>query len=346
MKFPPISAAVCATLLAIPLHLFGQAAPPAAAAPLGPRMTFATNEYHFGRIMGGEQVKYTFIVSNTGDQTLFISNVAPGCHCTTAGEWSKQIEPAQTGKIPLQFDSGSFRGDVTKTITVTSNDKLAPIQTLRLIGTIWKAIEINPQFANINVMPDAPSNSTTVVHLINQTDKPVTLSNPTCANDSFKAELKTIIPGKEFDVTITAVPPYTPASTTVSVHTSMTNMPVIYVTAIAIVPQALDIVPTQIMLMPPIAGWTTNVVNIKANWSKALALSDPESSDKRVNLELKEISPGRVFQLVAGFPPGFQLVPGGRIELKVKSNIAERPLIIVPVTQMPGPAMSQNPPAH
>ena len=77
-------------------------------------MTFATNEYHFGRVMAGTLVKYVFIVSNTGDQTLEISNVAPGCHCTTAGDWTHQIEPGKTGKIPIQFDSGSFRGDVPK----------------------------------------------------------------------------------------------------------------------------------------------------------------------------------------------------------------------------------------
>jgi hypothetical protein len=91
--------------------------------------------------------------------------------------------------------------------------------------------------------------------------------------------------------------------------------------------------PPQITLSPQINRWTTNLVTITARGSKALALSDPEASDKRVSVELKESIPGRVFRLAAVFPPGFQIAPGQQVQLSVKSNSAERPVIIVPVTQ-------------
>ncbi len=358
MKFPPIYAAlICAGLMAAPAQLSGQPAPSAATNALGPRLTFLTNEYHFGRVLAGTLVKYVFIASNAGDQTLEISRVTPGCHCTTAGNWAHQIEPGKTGEIPIQFDSGSFRGDVTKPITVASNDKLAPNQTVMLRGTVWRAIEVNPQFAYINVIPDAPSNSTSVVHITSQSDEPVTLSNPTSANGSFKAELKTVTPGKEFELTITALPPLPPGNTsgTISVKTSLTNMPVINITAMAMVQPAVGVAPSQIVLPPQLDRSTTNRVTITANGSKALALSDPEVSDKRVSVEIKETAPGRVFQLAAVFPPGFRLAPGQQAQLSVKSNNAERPVIVVPIRQAqlrPGMSpplahpkpMSQNPP--
>jgi hypothetical protein len=360
MKFPPFYAVlICAGLMATPAHLSGQPAPPAATNALGPRMTFATNAYHFGKVTAGTLVKHVFIVTNTGDQTLEILKVAPGCHCTTVGDWTHahKIEPGQTGEIPIQLDTGAFRGDVTRTITVTSNDKLAPVQMLTLAGTIWKIIEVSPQFAYINVMPDAPSNSTSVVHIMNQSDEPVTLSAPTSANGSFKAELKTIKPGKEFEVTITAVPPLAPGNTagTISIKTSLTNMPVLNITAIAMMQSAVGVVPLQIVLPPQIVAWTTNLVTIANNGSKALALSDPEVSDKRASVELKTITPGRSFQLAAVFPPGFELAPGQQAQLSVKSDNASRPVISVPIRQfsrqpaMPllpahPKAMSQNPP--
>ncbi len=310
MKFPLIYAAlICAGLMAAPAQLSAQPAPPAATNALGPRLTFVTNQYHFGRVTAGTLVKYVFIVSNAGDQTLEITRVSPGCHCTTAGDWSHKVEPGQTGKIPIQFDSGSFRGDVTKTIAVTSNDKLAPNQTLTLRGTIWRALEVTPQFAQINVLPDAPSNSTTVVHITNQSDEPVTLSDPTSANGSFKAELKTIKPGKEFEVTVTAVPPLAPGNNTgtISIKTSSTNTPVINITAIANLQPAIVLTPTQISLSPQIDRWTTNLVTITDKGSKTLALSDPEASDKRISVEIKEINPGRIFQLATVFPPDSRL---------------------------------------
>jgi hypothetical protein len=344
MKFPPIYAAmICAGLMAAPAQLSGQPAPSAATNALGPRITFLTNEYHFGRVTAGTLVKYTFIVSNAGDQTLEISRVTPGCHCTTAGDWSHKVEPGQTGKIPIQFDSGSFRGDVSKTITVASNDKRAPNQTLALHGTVWRAIEVTPQFAYINVLPDSPSNVSSVVHITNQTDEPVTLSEPTSANGSFKGELKTIKPGKEYELTVTAVQPLAPGNTsgTIFIKTSFTNMPVLNVTAVAMVQPAIVLTPDQIRLSPQLDGWTTNIVTITGKGSKLLALSDPEASDARISVQLKEITPGRVFQLAAVFPPGFQIAHGQRAQVSVKSNSPERPVINVSIMQYHPAAMTQ-----
>jgi hypothetical protein len=84
-------------------------------------------------------------------------------------------------------------------------------------------------------------------------------------------------------------------------------------------------------------------------------VSDPESSDKRILVELKETDPGRVFQLTAIFPPGFQVAPGQTAQLSVKSNKAQSPVIVVPIRQFPPQpgvsrslalpkVMSQNPP--
>ena len=358
MRFLPIHAAfICAALVATEANLCGQPASPAPATPLGPKMVFLTNEYQFGKVMAGEQVRYVFIVSNAGDQTLVISNVAPGCHCTTAGNWAHQVEPGKTGEIPIKFDSGSFRGDVTKAIMVTSNSKLTPNQTLMLRGSIQKAIEISPQFAYMVVMPDAPSNATTVVHITGQIDQPITLSEPTSANSSFKAELKTIKPGKDFEVLITALPPLHTGnnSGTISIKTSLTNMPVLSINVAAMVQPSLSVVPPQITLMPQVNGWITNHVTIAANGSKALALSDPEVSDPKISVELKETSPGRAFQVTTVFPPGYQIASGQSVQLSVKSNNPDRPVIVVPIRQYPRQpvmsaplahpkAMSQNPP--
>jgi hypothetical protein len=304
--------------------------------PLGPRMKFLTNEYDFGKIVSGEQVKYAFVVSNAGDQTLVISRVAPGCHCTSVLNHCDKVEPGKTGEISLQFDSGAFHGPITRSIAVTSNDKIAPVQTVYLKGTIWRPIEVNPQFAYITVGSETASNASTIVHISVQYDKPVTLSDPTSVNGAFKAELKPITPGKEYDLTIYAMPPLPPGSTTgtIAVKTSLTNMPVLNVTTIAIVQPSVTVSPLQIALSPLIDKWTTNSVLISSTGNKILALSDPVASDERVKLEIKEITPGRTFQLLMAVPPGFQLAPGHDVEVKVKTNKPDHPLVTVPIYQI------------
>jgi len=83
---------------------------PAAAITSGPRIEFDTNVYNFGKVSSGELVRHDFIFTNTGTSTLEITDVRPGCGCTTAGTWDKKVEPGKTGLIPLQFNSANFGG--------------------------------------------------------------------------------------------------------------------------------------------------------------------------------------------------------------------------------------------
>ncbi|MGD0816235.1 MAG: DUF1573 domain-containing protein [Verrucomicrobiota bacterium] len=336
MKFPPINAVLlCAALMATPLLLSGQTASPAGTGLLGPRLIFATNEFHFGRVDAGTPVHYTFIVSNAGDQTLVISKVLPGCRCITAEAWDHAIEPGKTGKIPVQFDSTGFQDDVSKSIGVMSNDKLAPSQNLLLQGTVWSALKLTPQFAQMMIVADELSNLTTTVQITNQSDQPVTLSKPTSTSDSFKTRLRKLKPGWKYELVVDVVPPFGPGSlmSTISIPTSLTNMPVLHVTAVAMIMPGISVIPTQINLPPQLDDGTTNVTTIQANGSKIIALSNPESSDPRVSVELKEITPGRLFKLIAVFPPGFKMAPGQSAQLSVKSSIARNPLIEVPIFQ-------------
>jgi hypothetical protein len=259
MKLFTLNAAlICAALMATLAHLSAQPAPSAPAGALGPRLSFATNRYNFGKITGGAKVKYVYLLTNTGDQTLEIFGVTPGCHCTTAGDWTHHVAPGQTGTISIQFDSGNFSGGVTRTIAVTSNDRVAPRQTLFLGGTIWQPFKVSPQFVYIHVPSGAISNATSNVRITSLAGEPVTLSNPTSATSSFKAELKTLSPGKEFEVIITAIPPLAPGTTVgrISIQTSSTNMPLLTITTMAAVqppplhPKAM----TQNPLIPPAAN--------------------------------------------------------------------------------------------
>src|SRR5215510_14924940 len=87
-----------------------------------PRIEFATRIFDFGKVSPGELVRHDFVFTNTGKVLLEIKGVRPGCGCTTAGTWDRQVEPGKTGIIPLQFNSAKFDGEVRKSATVTCND--------------------------------------------------------------------------------------------------------------------------------------------------------------------------------------------------------------------------------
>ena len=63
-----------------------QAAPAAAPATNagGGKIQFEMPNYDFGKSKAGDPVKYTFVFTNVGTETLEVKNVRPGCGCSGA----------------------------------------------------------------------------------------------------------------------------------------------------------------------------------------------------------------------------------------------------------------------
>src|SRR6266540_4154163 len=211
----------------------------------GPRIEFATNVFNFGKVTSGELVRHDFVFTNVGTATLEIKDVRPGCGCTTAGSWDKQVEPGKTGTIPLQFNSSNFGGAVTKSATVTCNDPGKSNVVLQITGTVWKPIEVTPTMAVFNVSDESETNVTKVVRIVNNLEEPLKLSDLKCTNQVFRTELKTVQPDKEFELHITAVPPFAGPSISapVTLNTSSAKMPIISVTAYVAVRQGVAVMP-------------------------------------------------------------------------------------------------------
>lgn len=319
-------------------------APAAAAAAstngLGPRIQFATPVYDFGRVRSGEPVKYTYVFTNTGDRMLIINSVQPGCGCTSAGEWTKQVEPGKTGSIPIQFNTMGYSTAVQKMITVACNiTSQPPLVYLQLKGTVYKPFDINPPWAMLNVSPDAGTASL-VVSITNNTEDPLILSAPTCNNRIFSAQLITNHPGKAYQVKVSTVPPLSTGSVQgqILLKTTWTNTPVITLTVMANVQPAVMVIPTYMTLAPgPLPNAVTNSVTIQNNSTNRLTLFDPVVNVPGVEAMIRDLVPGKSFAAMLAFPQGFQAPPGQQVELSVKSSNPNYPVVKVPVMQLPRP---------
>lgn len=337
-SIPPLPPAFSPTLPtsqpapAEPVSLPLPALPPMAQ-PEGPKIKFATPIYDFGRLKSGEVVKHDFVFTNIGTAPLEIRNVHVSCGCTTAGEWARLIQPGQTGSIPIQFHSANLAGPVAKSVTVLCNDTNQQMVYLQIKGTVWKPIDVMPQFAVVNVTAETPSNSV-AVRIVNNMEEPITLSPPASSNPFFTAELKTNQPGKEFQLVIRTVPGETlvNAQGQISVKTSSTNMPLINVTTWANSQPVIMTIPSQINLpSTPLFNPTPYNVSIRNNGTNLLVLSDPTVNAQNVDVQLKELEPGKFYMATVVFPANFEIAPNERIELAIKSNHPRNPLLKVPI---------------
>ena len=302
-----------------------------------PKIEFGSPVFNFGRVKSGELVKHNFVFTNTGSATLQIFEVKPGCGCTTAGAWDKSVEPGKTGTIPLQFNSTGFGGQVAKSATITCDDPIRSNVVVQISGTVWKPIDITPQMAMFNINAEAPTNETKVLKVVSNLEEPVTLSDLKCNNGSFKAELKEVKPGKEFELLVTAVPPFSNATvfSTITFKSSSTNAPNLNVSAYAMVQQPVTVSPQQVVISSgPLKNPVTTSVMVRNGSTNALQVSDVRLDLKGVEVKVNQPQTGQLYAISMVFPVGFELQQTQKPELTMKTSHPKFPEIKVPIVQM------------
>lgn len=101
-----------------------------------PIMKFKETTIDFGEVDAGKSVDIKFEFENTGDDVLVIKNIRSTCGCTVAKVEKKEYNPGEKGEIPVKFFSRGYRGKITKTVTVTTNDKDNIYTVLKITGNV------------------------------------------------------------------------------------------------------------------------------------------------------------------------------------------------------------------
>lgn len=86
-----------------------------------PEIQFDTTYYDFGTLIQGEKAAYTFRFKNTGTADLIIYDAFSTCGCTVPEFSNEPINPGNSGKIDVVFNSEGKRGLQYKTVTLKLN---------------------------------------------------------------------------------------------------------------------------------------------------------------------------------------------------------------------------------
>src|SRR6185503_22700 len=252
-SYVSFAAIAVAAVLAAKAQIAAPPSPATNGAPAktgGPKIEFPAPFFNFGRVPSGKVFNHDFVFTNAGDQVLEIREIKSSCGCTAATNWTRHVEPGKSGVIPILFDSSGMAGAVRKSLAVASNDPIQPSAVLDFTAMIWKLIDALPPTVAFIFGPDFQTNQTRVARIVTNVDGPVKISPPVWTNTSFKAELKTVREGKEFELHVSVIPPLGPGSLVVPItmETSLPEMPLITVSAFAMVQPAIEISPPGMML--------------------------------------------------------------------------------------------------
>jgi rhodanese-related sulfurtransferase len=116
-------------VLLVALECFGVAA---IAAP----MIGVDNPVYSVTLQSNSLVSHTFVLTNVGDETLTITDVVTSCGCTTTALAKRELAPEESVDLPATVNTTGFRGTVTRTVSVTSNDPASPVAVFQIVVTI------------------------------------------------------------------------------------------------------------------------------------------------------------------------------------------------------------------
>ncbi|MFM9959349.1 MAG: DUF1573 domain-containing protein [Phycisphaerales bacterium] len=121
-------------------------APVSAPLPQGKGLlTFEQTTHDFGKVFDTTPRKWMAKFKNTGTEKLTISAVRPGCGCTAAALSKYDYEPGEEGAIELTWNPTGI-GEVTKPVTVTSNDMNEPNKVINVKATMVPLVKLDPMF--------------------------------------------------------------------------------------------------------------------------------------------------------------------------------------------------------
>ena len=92
----------------------------ATAAMAQARFTSNTQEHRLGQIEWKHPVTAEFVITNTGDRPLVMSEVEPDCACAVAQWTQTPIAPGGKGTVSVTFDAEAL-GHFYKSVAVITN---------------------------------------------------------------------------------------------------------------------------------------------------------------------------------------------------------------------------------
>jgi hypothetical protein len=109
-------------------------------AQTGPQIALDKDVHDYGTIPQGANGTCEFVVTNTGDQPLILTNCTGSCGCTVPKCDTEPIKPGGRTTITVKYDTKRV-GAINKTVTISSNATNEPEKVVRIKGSVSAAPE-------------------------------------------------------------------------------------------------------------------------------------------------------------------------------------------------------------
>ncbi len=175
-------------------------APPTNFSP--PILLIEQPDFDWGSALQGEIMRHSFTIENKGGAPMTITQVKPGCGCTTAAKPEKPIEPGQKDVVTLEIDTKKFSGQIKKTADVITNASPTPTK-ISMGGKVDPFFSIEPPAPKIDLVRGVAVEPVKVA--LKRTSKiPLKIKELKTEQKILKAEMKELAAGESYEISVTA----------------------------------------------------------------------------------------------------------------------------------------------
>lgn len=101
-----------------------------------PKLEVDRMAHDFGAVRQGNVVETQFTLTNSGKTELILRNTQANCGCTVSTPEKTTLLPGESTSLKVSFNSEGRQGNQYKTVTLFSNDPIAPTQTITLKANV------------------------------------------------------------------------------------------------------------------------------------------------------------------------------------------------------------------
>ncbi len=255
-----------------------------------------------------------------------------------AGQYDRIVQPGATGRIPLTVSTRNRNGKLTKTATVYTNiPGKDSVVRLTIKGEVWMPVAATPlsaSFGRITMQAAKQQSLKRKITIVNNMDEPANITNVRSTNPVFKADVRTIEPGRKFELTVTlaSTPRRGGNSGRIEMATGVKAQPKLSVTASVYVMGDVDVYPNRLLLFGNRARQQQRLITVRNNTEQPLKISELKCTNPKLKVQLKEIIPGRQYRVNVTIPADCKLSPGGD-RITFKTDCPSVPEVTIPVAE-------------
>ena len=186
---------------------------PLTAQEQGPSIVFDALNKDVKTVTDGETIQQIFRITNKGNATLEILGINASCGCTSTLLSADKIAPGRSGQLELKIATLGMTAlsttlaetvNISKTVTVTTNDPKQPQVVLTITGVVAPEIALSELQIYFGSVAHGQEVTKDILVEISP-DKPIKLLSATSSDDNVSVRLESVPGSNDTKVKIIAV---------------------------------------------------------------------------------------------------------------------------------------------